>query len=73
MSREQRLVEDVLAVSGQVNPNYTHDEHLAWALGILASVVLRKNHMDNIVFTELHHKLNTLTQSKNFPDFPTKR
>lgn len=66
-SREQRLIEDVLAVSCQVNPTYTHNEHLSWALGILAQVVLRKNHMDNIVFNELHEKLNAITNSKKFP------
>lgn len=58
--REQKLVLEVLAVSHKRNPDYTHEQHLAWALGILAQTVLRKNHMDNIVFSELNYKLNTL-------------
>ncbi len=67
MAPEQRLVEDVLDVSHRVNPHYTHNEHLAWALGILAEVVLSKNHMDSIVFSRLHHKLNIITNSNKYP------
>lgn len=58
VQREQRLVEEVLAVSLEANPTYTHTEHLAWALGILATTVLRKNYMDNIVYSELNERLN---------------
>ncbi len=67
LSRVQRLVEDVLAVSHTINPRYTHNEHMAWALGILANVVIEKNHMDNVVFNRLHHKLNELTGTRRWP------
>ena len=63
----RRLVENVLSVSHEVNPGYIHTEHMAWALGILADVVLQKNYMDNIVFARLHERLNLLTNSRKFP------
>ncbi len=63
----RRLVENVLSVSHEVNPGYTHNEHMAWALGILADVVLQKNYMDNIVFARLHERLNSLTHTRKFP------
>ena len=65
--RVRTLVQNVLEVSHTVNPQYTHNEHMAWALGILADVVLQKNHMDNVVFARLHERLNELTQSRKFP------
>ncbi len=64
--REQRLVEEILATSHEINPNYTHNEHLAWALGVLAEVVLEKNLMDNIVFSRLNHKLNLLVKTVKY-------
>jgi len=66
-SRVKNLVLNVLEVSHSIHPDYTHNEHLAWALGILADVVLQKNHMDNVVFARLHEKLNALTDSRKFP------
>jgi len=66
-SRVVNLVQNVLKVSHDVNPQYTHAEHIAWALGILADVVLQKNYMDNIVFARLHERLNQLTQTRKFP------
>jgi len=65
--RVRTLVQNVLEVSHTVNPTYTHNEHMAWALGILADVVLQKNHMDNVVFARLHERLNELTNSRKFP------
>jgi hypothetical protein len=62
----QQLVEEVLATSQLVNPTYTHNEHLAWALGILAQVVLEKNFMDSIVFSRLNHRLNTLVKHNKY-------
>lgn len=65
--RVERLVLDVLRVSDEIHPDYTHNQHMAWALGILADVVIQKNHMDSIVFARLHHKLNELTGTRRFP------
>ena len=61
------LVQNVLAVSHEIHPNYTHNQHMAWALGILANTVLEKNYMDNIVFARLHEQLNELVGSRKFP------
>lgn len=69
MTKQERLVLEVLDVSHQVNPTYTHSEHMAWALGLLADVVLQKNHMDNIVYTRLNYKLNTLLEQEG--KYPT--
>ena len=66
--RETNLVNEVLLTSYKANPNYTHNEHLAWALGILAHTVLRKNHMDNIVFRELNAKLNAILEHKKYSE-----
>ena len=66
MSREQRLVEQVVATSLVANPNYTHEQHLAWSLGLLAHVVLRKNYMDSIVYTELAQVLNELNNTNKY-------
>ncbi len=66
-NRVVKLVEDVLAVSHEIHPEYTHDEHWAWCAGLLAVVVLEKNHMDSIVFRRLHERLNELTKSRRFP------
>lgn len=60
MSRHSHLIEEILAVSQECNPNYTREQHLAWALGYLATVVLEKNHMDSIVYSRLNHRLNQL-------------
>lgn len=61
------LVQNVLAVSHEIHPEYTHAEHMAWAAGILANTVLEKNYMDNVVFARLHEQLNQLTKSRKFP------
>ena len=66
-ARVRTLVENVLQVSHDINPDYTHNQHMAWALGILADVVLQKNYMDNIVFARLHERLNQLTNTRKFP------
>ncbi len=68
--RVVNLVENVLKVSHDINPDYTHTQHMAWALGILADVVLQKNHMDTIVFARLHERLNQLTKTSNYPTNP---
>jgi hypothetical protein len=52
------LVDRVLRVSSQANPNYSHEQHLAWALGILAQTTLEKNHRDNVVMNSLCARLN---------------
>lgn len=67
LSRAERLVLDVLAVSHDRHPEYTHNQHMAWALGMLADVVLQKNHMDNRVFARLHEQLNRLTGTDRWP------
>lgn len=61
--KAQRLVTDILQVSLEANPTYTHEEHLTWALGVLSATVMRKNHMDNRVFSELRYNLSKLTQN----------
>jgi len=66
MEREQRLVNEVLSVAKQAHPEYSHEQHLAWALGILAQTVLEKNHMDNIVYAKLNYKLDNILEHKKY-------
>jgi len=66
MEREQRLVNEVLSVAKQAHPEYSHEQHLAWALGILAQTVLEKNHMDNIVYARLDARLNTILEEHKY-------
>lgn len=62
----ERLALEILSVSHEIHPDYSHNQHLAWAMGFLAKYVLEKNHMDNIVFAKLNHELNTLTERKQY-------
>lgn len=64
----ERLVLEVLSVAKQIHPEYTHEQRSAWALGFLAKYVLRKNHMDNVIFAELNHELNLWTESHKYED-----
>lgn len=66
MSRADHLVAEVLAVSQECNPGYTREQHLAWALGYLATVVLEKNHMDSIVYSRLNQRLNQLVNRPKY-------
>ena len=68
----QTLTLELLSVCRQLHPEYSHNEELAWVCGFLAKYVLRKNHMDNIVYAELNHELNLLLERSDVAE-TTKR
>jgi hypothetical protein len=53
----QRLADMVLSTSESAHPEYTKEQHLAWAIGILASTVVNKNSNDNVVWARLEAQL----------------
>ena len=53
----QRLADIVLDTSQTAHPRYSKEQHLAWALGILASTVVHKNSYDNVVWARLEAQL----------------
>jgi hypothetical protein len=57
----QRLADIVISTSESAHPNYTREQHLAWAIGILAATVLHKNSNDNVVWARLEAQLEAMT------------
>ena len=51
------IIDRVLEASKRKHPKYTSEQHIAWALGFLASIVMEKNHMDNIIWAHLKERL----------------
>jgi len=44
----------------QCHPEYTREQRILWALGLLSVVAFEKNHQDNIVFTRLRERIRAL-------------
>jgi hypothetical protein len=59
MSAES-LVSRLMQYSHQLHSQYSREQHWAWISSVLASVVLEKNHMDNIVLARLNARLDSL-------------
>jgi len=53
----QRLADTVIATSQTAHPNYSKEQHLAWAIGLLATTVLNKNSNDNVIWARLEAQL----------------
>ena len=60
MERTELVATAIISVAKQLYPNYTQEQHLAWAVGFLATIVMEKNHMDNKVFSNLKERLSIL-------------
>lgn len=60
MERTERIATEIIAVAKQLYPHYTQEQHLAWAVGFLATIVMEKNNMDNKVFANLKERLSIL-------------
>ena len=54
------LIERLDTYSQKLHPNYTREQRMAWIMGILASVAVRKTHMDTDVWARLKHNLESL-------------
>ena len=54
------LVTELLTHVQALHPNYTKEQQFTWVSGILADVVLEKNHMDNIVMARLSERIDRL-------------
>jgi hypothetical protein len=58
--RAETLVDQLLEHSRELNPTYTREQHLVWALGFCASITMEKNHMDNIIWARLTQRIEQL-------------
>lgn len=54
------LVLSLLAHSERLHLDWTRERHFIWISGMLADVVLEKNHNDNIVMTRLNARIDRL-------------
>ena len=54
------LVLTLLAHSERLHDSWTRERHFIWISGMLADVVLEKNHNDNIVMTRLNARIDRL-------------
>lgn len=54
------LVKELIVLSTELHPNYSHTQHLLWVLGFLATVVMEKNLMDTVVFARLDKRIEQL-------------
>ena len=46
--------------AGNLHPEYSREQQLLWAIGMLCDVVVTKNLNDNIVFSELNERIDRL-------------
>jgi hypothetical protein len=58
------LVLTMIKHSNELHPAYTKENHLIWALGMLADAVVEQDRKDNIVLTTLRQRLDKLYASK---------
>jgi len=61
----QRLADIVLSTSERAHPNYSKEQHLAWAIGILATTVVNKNTNDNVIWARLEQQLAAVADNSN--------
>lgn len=54
------LVAELIQHAQALHPNYTREQQFTWVSGILADIVLEKNHMDNIVLSRLNERIDRL-------------
>jgi hypothetical protein len=55
---EEYIIERVLQASEERHPTYTKEQHLSYAVGFLASIVMEKTLMDNIIWARLKERLD---------------
>jgi len=61
-SRDLALL--MLDHAGQLHPEYTREQQMLWAIGMLCDVVVTKTLNDNIVWQELSQRIDTLYMKK---------
>jgi hypothetical protein len=54
------LVITMLKHSDELHPTYTKEQHLIWALGMLADAVVEQNQKDNMVISTLKQRIAQL-------------
>ena len=62
--KASELVMQLIEHSVQLHPHYSKEQHLTWVAGLLADVVVEKNHHDNIVLTRLKSRIDILYKTK---------
>jgi len=68
--RTAHLIDEILSVAQEAYPEYTKEQQLSWALGFLATVVLEKNLMDNIIWAKLNERLNIALERTKYKSDP---
>lgn len=58
------LVFSLLEHSEQLHASWAKEQHLTWVAGLLADVVVEKNHHDNIVMQTLRNRIDLLYKTK---------
>lgn len=62
--RAQQLAELMLQHASNLHPEYTREQQMTWAIGMLSDVVVEKNHMDNIIWARLEARIDRLYEQK---------
>ena len=62
MIKARNLVEELLAVSQQIHPEYLQHGHTLWALGFLASITEQRAHNDSQVVDRIRARLRLLLE-----------
>jgi len=60
----QELAVLMLHHAANLHPNYSREQQMLWALGLLSDVVLSKNLNDNIVFETLNARIDQLYEQQ---------
>ena len=60
----QTLADIVLTASQTAHPRYSKEQHLAWALGILAATAVHKNSYDNVIWARLEAQLESVVRTQ---------
>jgi len=54
----EHIIDRVLAYTVKKHPTYTKEQHMAYIIGFLASIVVEKNLMDNVVWARIRARLD---------------
>lgn len=54
----------MLTHADRLHPEYTREQRMMWCIGMLSDVVIAKNSMDSVVFTELNQRIDALYQQR---------
>ena len=65
MHNAQELALSIIKHAQVLHPEYTHEQQILWALGLLADIAWEKNLNDNIMFARLNERIRLLYEQKS--------